>query len=129
MLKHHPDALVVALAVTPCDKDLDAHGKAHCQSGEDKVIQSSHHRGTQLVGAEMTEESSIGEGNDSLRKVAQHDGVCNAPDFAVGNGGFIHVTKLGNSFGHQKHLFNFSNIFLSSFKKTVFLHHPKKNYT
>ena len=102
MLKHHADAFVVTLAVTPCDEDLDAHGKAHRQGSEDEIIQSRHHRGTQLVGAEVTEESGVGEGDDGLRKVAQHDGVCDAPYFAVGNGGFNHVTKLGNSSTRQK---------------------------
>ena len=90
MLKHHADALVVALAVTPRNENLDAHGKAHCQGGENEIIQACHHGGTQFVGAEVTEEGGIGEGNDSLRKVTQHDGVCDAPDFAVGYRGLYH---------------------------------------
>ena len=83
MLKHHADALVVALAVTPCDENLNTNGKTHRQGGEDKVIQACHHGSTQLVGAEVTQKGSIGEGDDGLRKVAQHDGVCDAPDFFV----------------------------------------------
>ena len=85
MLKHHTDALVVALAKTSSNEDLDAHGKAHRQGGEDKVIQARHHRGTQLIGAEVTQESSVGEGDDGLRQVPQHNGVCDAPDFFIGN--------------------------------------------
>ena len=38
MLKHHTDALVVALAVSPRDENLYAHGKTHRQSSEDKII-------------------------------------------------------------------------------------------
>ena len=83
MLKHHADTLVVALTVTPCNENLNAHGKAHRQGGEDKVIQACHHGSTQLVGAEVTQEGSIGKGDDGLRQVAQHDGVCNAPNFFV----------------------------------------------
>ena len=83
MLKHHANALGVALTVTPRDKNLDAHGKAHRQGGKDEVIHACHHGSTQLVGAEVTQEGSIGEGDDGLRKVAQHYGVCDAPDFFV----------------------------------------------
>ena len=130
MLKHHPDALVVALAVTPRDEDLNAHGKAHRQGGEDEIVQSRHHGSTQLVGAEVTKESGISEGDDGLRKVAQHDGVCDAPNLAVGNGGFNHVTKLGNSSTHQNQFSQFSNIFLSLFpKKTYFCLAKKRIYT
>ena len=83
VLKHHADALIVALAVSPSDENLNAHGKAHRQGGKDKVIQPRHHRGTQLVGTKVAEESSVGEGNDGLRQVTQHDGVCDAPDFTI----------------------------------------------
>ena len=83
VLKHHTDALVVALAVTPRDENLDAHGKAHRQGSEHEIIQTRHHRGTQLVGAEVTEESGVGEGDDGLRQVTQHNGVCDAPDFTI----------------------------------------------
>ena len=83
MLKHHADALVVALAKTPRDENLDAHGKAHRQGGEDKIIQACHHGSTQFIRAKVTEESRVGEGNNGLRKVTQHDGVCDAPYFAV----------------------------------------------
>ena len=83
MLEHHADALIVTLTVTPRNEDLDAHGKAHCQGGEDEVIQTRHHRGTQLVGAKMTKKSGVGEGDDGLRQVTQHDGICDAPDFLV----------------------------------------------
>lgn len=83
MLKHHSDALIVALAETPRDENLYTHGKAHCQSGEDEIIQARHHRATQLVGAEVTQESGVGESDDGLRQVAQHDGVRDAPDLFV----------------------------------------------
>ncbi len=53
MLKHHTDFAEVALAITPRDKDLYAHGKTHRQGSEDKVIQARHHGGTQLDGAEV----------------------------------------------------------------------------
>ena len=85
MLKHHADALVIALTVTPRDENLNAHGKAHRQGGEDEVIQARHHGATQLVGAKVTQESGVGESNDGLRKITQHDGISNAPDFAVGD--------------------------------------------
>ena len=101
MLKHHADALVVALAITPRDEDLDAHGKAHRQGGEDEIIQARHHGGTQLVGAEVTEESGVGEGDNGLRQVTQHDGVCNAPDFAVGDCRSSHKNQEN---AHQKNL-------------------------
>ena len=83
MLKHHADFIVVALSETPRNEDLYAHGKAHRQGGEDEIIQARHHGRAQFVGAEVTEESRIGKGNDGLRKVAQHDGISDAPDFAV----------------------------------------------
>ena len=83
MLKHHADAFIVALAVTPRDENLNAHGKAHRQGGEHEIIQPRHHRSTQLVGTKVAEESSVGEGNDGLCQVTQHDGVCDAPDFFV----------------------------------------------
>ena len=83
MLKHHADFIVVAFAETPRNEDLNANGKAHRQCSEDEIIQARHHGRAQFVGAEVTEESRIGKGNDGLRKVAQHDGVCYAPDFAI----------------------------------------------
>ena len=101
MLKYHADALVVALAVTPRDEDLYAHGKTHRQGGEDEVIQARHHRGTQFVGAEVTEKSGVGEGDDGLCQVTQHDGVCNAPDFAVGDCRSSHKNQEN---AHQKKL-------------------------
>ncbi len=66
MLKHHTDFAVVALAKSPCDEDLYADGKAHRKSGEDEVIQTRHHGGTQLDGAEVTQESSVGKSDDGL---------------------------------------------------------------
>ena len=95
MLKHHADFAEVALAVTPRDEDLYAYGKAHRQSGEDEVIQARHHGGAQLDGAEVTQESGVGEGDDGLRQVTQHDGVSDAPDLAVRYGGFNHAAKIG----------------------------------
>ena len=83
VLKHHADALVVALAETPRNENLDAHSKAHRQGGEDEVIQACHHRGTQFIGAEVAQEGSVGEGDDGLSEVTQHDGVCDAPDFFI----------------------------------------------
>ena len=97
MLEHHADFAEVALAVTPCDEDLYAHGKTHRQGGEDEVIQARHHGGTQLDGAEVTQECGVGEGDDGLRQITQHDGVSDAPDLAVRNGSFNHATKLGIS--------------------------------
>lgn len=83
MLKHHADFLEVALAETPRDEDLDAHGEAHRQGGEDEIIQPRHHRRAQFVGAEVAEESGVGEGDDGLRKVAQHNGIRDAPNFSI----------------------------------------------
>ena len=83
VLEHHADFAEVALAETPRYEDLDSHGKAHRQGGEYEVIQARHHRRAQFYCAEVTEESRVGEGDDSLRKVAQHDGVRNAPNFFV----------------------------------------------
>ena len=94
MLKHHADFAKVALAIPPRDENLYADGKAHRQGGEDEVIQARHHGGTQLDGAEVTQESGVGEGDDGLRQVTQHDGVSDAPDLAVRNGGFNHAAKL-----------------------------------
>ena len=96
MLKHNADFAEVTLSVTPRDEDLYADGKAHRQSGEDKVIQARHHGGTQLYGAEVTQESGVGEGDDGLCQVTQHNGISDAPDLAVRNGGFNHAAKLGN---------------------------------
>ena len=95
MLKHHANLAEVALAITSRDEDLYAHGKTHRQGGEDEVIQARHHGGTQLDGAKVTQESGVGEGDDGLRKVAQHDGVSDAPDLAVRYGGFNHAAKIG----------------------------------
>lgn len=97
MLKHHTDFVVVALAKSPRNEDLYADGKAHRQGGEDEIIQARHHGGTQLNGAEVTQESSIGKCDDGLRQVTQHDRVCNAPDFFVCYSGFNHAAKLGIS--------------------------------
>ena len=97
MLKHHANFVVVALAKSPCDEDLYADGKAHRQGGEDEVIQTRHHGGTQLDGAEVTQESGVGKGDNGLRKVTQHDRVCNTPDFLVCYSGFNHAAKLGIS--------------------------------
>ena len=95
MLKHHADFAEVALTVTPRDEDLYANSKTHRQGGKNEVIQARHHGGTQLDGAEVTQESGVGEGDDGLRQVTQHDGVSDAPDLAVGNGGFNH--RLANN--------------------------------
>ena len=97
MLKHHADFAKVALSVTPRDENLYTDGKAHRQSGEDEVIQARHHGGTQLDGAEVTQESGVGKSNDGLCQVAQHDGVSNTPDFLVCYSGFNHAAKLGIS--------------------------------
>ncbi len=94
MLEHHADFAEVALAETPRYEDLDAHGKAHRQGGEDEVIQARHHGGTQLDSAEVTEKGRVGEGNDGLRKVTQHNRVSDAPNLAVRNGGFNHAAKI-----------------------------------
>ena len=118
MLKHHTDFVEVALAKASRNEDLDAHGKAHRQSGEDEIIQARHHGGTQFVGAKMTEKGCISEGDDGLRKVAQHDGICDAPDFLVGNGGFNHGAKLVNSSAPLNQFSQFSQFF--------FLNIPKK---
>ena len=98
MLKHHANALVVALAKTPCDENLNAYCKTHRQSGEDEIIQACHQGATQLIGTEVTQKGGVGEGDDGLRQVTQHDGVSYAPDFLVGDSGFYHVTKIGISF-------------------------------
>ena len=97
MLKHHTDFAEVALAKSTRDENLYAHGKAHRQGGKDKVIQTRHHGGTQLDGAEVTQESGVGKGDNGLRQVAQHDGVRNTPDFLVCYSGFNHAAKLGIS--------------------------------
>ena len=94
MLKHNADAFVVAFAVTSGDEDLYAYGKTHRQSGEDEVIQARHHGATQLVGTEVAKECGIGKSDDGLRKVTQHDGISNAPDFFVRNGGSYHAAKI-----------------------------------
>ena len=127
MLKHHTDFAEVALAVAPCDKDLNAHSKTHRQGGEDEIIQARHHGGTQLNGAEVTQESGIGEGDDGLRQVTQHDRVCDAPNFFVCNGGFNHVTKLA-FLPDTKNIFPvFQTISIHNLQKYVFLLLPKKN--
>ena len=94
MLKHHTDALVVALAEASRNENLNAHGKAHRQSREDEVIQACHHGTAQLVGAKVTQESGVSEGDDGLRQVTQHNGVRDAPDFLIRNGGFNHSAKI-----------------------------------
>jgi hypothetical protein len=83
VLEHHADFAEVALAETPRYEDLDSHGKAHRQGSEYEVIQARHHRRAQFYCAKVTEEGRVGEGDDGLRKVAQHDGVRNAPNFFV----------------------------------------------
>ena len=88
MLEDHADLLQVAFAETSGDEDLNAHGEAHGQRGEHEIEQTGHHGGTQLDGAQMPQESRVGEGDDGLRQVSQHDGVGDAPDLSVGDGGF-----------------------------------------
>jgi hypothetical protein len=126
MLKHHTDFIVVALAETPRNEDLDAHGKAHRQGGEDEIIQACHHGGAQFVGAEVTEKGRISKSDNGLRQVSQHDGVCYAPDFLVGDSRFNHVTKLGISFGHQEYFSVFHALFVLYYQKNVILPLPKK---
>ena len=94
MLKHHADFLVVALAEASRDKDLNADGKSHRQGCEDEIIQACHHGGTQLNGAEVPQESGVGKGDDGLRQVPQHDGIGDAPDFAIGDGCLEHLIQL-----------------------------------
>ena len=94
MLKYHTDFAEVAFAIPPRDEDLNSYRKAHCQRGEDEVIQTCHHGGTQFVGAEVTQESGVSKGDDGLRKVAQHDGVSDAPDFPIGDCRFYHGAKI-----------------------------------
>jgi hypothetical protein len=65
----------------------------------------------------MPEESGIGEGDDGLRQVTQHDRVRDAPNLAVRNGGLNHVTKLGIYSARQNHFFSFSSICLYLFPK------------
>jgi len=120
MLKHHADFIVITLAKTPRNEDLDAHGKAHCQGGEDEIIKTRHHRGTQFVGAKVAEKSCISESDDSLRKVAQHNWICYAPDFLVGDGGFNHGAKVGNSSAHLNQFSQFSHIFLSQYPEKMY---------
>ena len=95
MLEDHADLLEVALAETTRDEDLDADGKAHGQGGEHEIEQSRHHGGTQLVDAEMSQESRVGESDDGLRQVAQHDGRGDAPNLTVGDARWFHGAKLG----------------------------------
>ena len=83
MLKHHADFAEITLTIPPRDENLNAHSKTHRQGGEDEVKQACHHGGTQLDGAKVTQESGVGEGNDGLRQVTQHDGISDAPDFTV----------------------------------------------
>ena len=83
MLEHHADFAEIALAETPRDEDLDAHGKAHRQGGEDEIIQPRHHRRTEFDGTKVSEESRVGEGDDGLRQVTQHDRICDAPDLFI----------------------------------------------
>ena len=97
MLKHYTNALVIAFAVTPRNENLYAYGKAHRQGGENEIIQSRHHRGTQFISAKVTEKGSIGKGNDGLRQVTQHDGVRDAPNFAVGDARCSHAAKIEKS--------------------------------
>ena len=94
MLKHHPDFAEVTLAIPPRNENLYTDGKAHCQRGEYKIIQARHHGGTQFVGAEVPQESGICEGDNSLGKITQHDGVSDAPDFPIGNSRFYHGAKI-----------------------------------
>ena len=93
MLEDHADLFQVALAEAPCDEDLDAHGESHGQGGEHVIEEAGHHGGAQLDGAEMSQKSGVGEGDDSLREVTQHDGVGDAPYLSVGDGGF-HAAKV-----------------------------------
>lgn len=83
MLKHYADALIFALAEASSDKNLNSNGEAHRQSGEHIIVQAGHHGGAQLVGAEVTQESRIGKGDDGLCKIAQHDGIGDAPNLSV----------------------------------------------
>jgi hypothetical protein len=68
----------------------------------------------------MSQKSGVGESDDGLRQVTQHNRVRDAPNLTVRNSGFNHVTKLGISFGRQNHFFSFSNICLSLFPKKVY---------
>ena len=127
MLKHHTDFAEVALAVTPCNENLNANGKAHRQGREDEIIQARHHGGTQLDGAEVTQESGVGEGNDGLRQVAQHDGISDAPDFFVCNCGLNHVTKLAFLPDTKNKFPVFQAFSFYNLQKYVFLLLPKRN--
>ena len=128
VLKHHADFAEIALAITPRDEDLYADGKAHRQGGENEIIQARHHGGTQFDGAKVTQKSGVSKGDNCLRQVSQHDGVSNAPDFFVCNGGFNHVTKLA-FLPDTKNIFTvFQTISIHNLQKYVFLLLSKKEH-
>ena len=85
MLEDDTYLLVVTLAEASGDEDLDAHGESHGEGGEHIIEQPRHHGGTQLVGAEMSQKRRVGEGDDGLRQIAQHDGRGDSPNLTVGN--------------------------------------------
>ena len=94
MLENHANLPQIFLSEASGDEDLDTHSETHCQRGEHIVEQACHHRGTQLNGAQMPQKGRIGEGDDGLCQHAQHDGIGDAPDFAVGDRGFQHDAKI-----------------------------------
>ena len=94
MFEDHANFLEVALAETSGDEDLYAHGKTHGERGEHEIEQARHHGGAQLVGAEVSQKSRIGEGDDGLCQITQHDRRGDAPYFTVGDARWFHAAKL-----------------------------------
>ena len=86
MLKHLSYLLEVAFAKASRDENLNADGKAHSQSGEHKIIETRHHGGTQLNGAQMAQKGGVGKSDDGLRQIAQHDWRGDAPNLTIRNG-------------------------------------------
>lgn len=97
MLEHHTDLLPIVFSKATGDEDLDANGEAPSQGGEHEIEKSCHHRSAELVGAQVPEESRVGESDDGLRQIAQHDGIGDSPNLTVGDARLDHGAKLGNN--------------------------------
>lgn len=97
MLEHHADLPPIVFSEATGNEDLDANGEAPCQGGEHEIEEPRHHRSAELVGAQVPEESRVGESDDGLRQIAQHDGIGDTPNLTVGNARLDHGAKLGNN--------------------------------
>lgn len=81
MLEDAADFVVFLSAETSRDDNLYADSQTHRHGGEHEIIHARHHRGAKRYDAEMPQKRSVGERDERLGKVSNHNRNRNTPDF------------------------------------------------